>query len=55
MGHVVVKLKIVVDDGVVCMVELEQMLQRPCLLLVLRLDMVDLDGFEINCCPRVGA
>lgn len=55
MGHVVVELGIVVENGVVRMVQLEQVFQRPCSLFVSCLDIVDLDRLQVDCCPRVAS
>ena len=55
MGHVVVKLEVVVDNGVIRMVELEEVLQRSCSLFVSCLDIVDLDRFQVDCCPGVAS
>ena len=55
MRHVVVKLKIVVNNGVVCMIKLEEVLQGSCSLFMLRLNLLDWNRFEIDCCPRVAS
>lgn len=55
MGHVVVKLEIVVDNGIICMVKLKKVLQGSCPFFVSRLDIVDLDRIEIDCYPRVAS
>lgn len=53
MGQMVVELEIVVDNGVVCMIELEEMFECPSSLLVLYLDIVDWDWFEFYRVARV--
>lgn len=55
MGHMVVELEIMVDDCVICMVELEKVFQSAGLLLVLYLDIVYWDWFEVNCVPGVAS
>ena len=55
MGHVVVKLKIVVDNRVICMIQLEQVLQSSCSLFMSRLNRVDRDRLQIDPCPRVAS
>jgi hypothetical protein len=55
MGQMVVELEIVVDDGVICMIELEEMFECPSSLLVLYLDIVDRDWVEVYCVPGVAS
>ena len=43
MGHVIVKLKTMVDDSMIGMIELEEMFERSGSLFVLGLDIVDFD------------
>ena len=40
--------KIVIHNGMIDMVQLEQMLQSPCTLLMQRLNIMNLDRFDIN-------
>ncbi len=43
MGHMVVEMKVVIDDGMGGVVELQQMLECSSSLLVLSFDIVDVD------------
>ena len=47
------KLEMMVHNGVICMVELEQVLQCSCSLFVSCLDIVDLHRVQVDGCPRV--
>lgn len=44
----IVKLKIMEEDGVICVVELEQMLECSCSLVVLRFDVVYLNRLQVD-------
>ena len=55
MGHMVVELKIVVDNRVICMIQLEQVLQSSCSLFMSRLNRVDHDRLQIDRCPGVAS
>lgn len=46
MCHVIVEFQIMVDDGVVHVVQPEEMFQSPGALVVLYLDVVDFDGVD---------
>ena len=48
MGHVIVKLEIVVDNGMVGMVELDEMLQTSGAFLLACLNIVYFHGFEVD-------
>jgi len=55
MRHMVVELEIVVNDCVICMVELEEVLESPSLLLVPYFDIMDRDWFDVYCVPAVAS
>ena len=48
MGHMVVKFKIMVHDRMVDMIQLEKVFQGSRLFLMLGLDVMHLDGVDIN-------
>lgn len=48
MGQVIMKLKVVEQDGVICVVELKQMLECPSSLIVLRFDIMYLHRLEVD-------
>jgi len=48
MRHMVVELEVVVYDGVIDMIELEEVLQRPCSLFMQHFDIVDFNGRNGN-------
>lgn len=51
----VVELKVMVYDGVIGMVELQEMFERSSSFVLRGLDIMNVNGFEINCCARVAA
>lgn len=53
MRHMVVELKIVVYDSVIDMIELKEVLQRPCPLFMRHFDIVDFNGRNGNWWPVV--
>ena len=55
MWHVVMKLKIVVNDGMIGVIELEEVLERPSSLLLLRLDIMDFDWFNSYRSSRIAS
>ena len=46
VGHVIMELEVMIDDGMIGMVELQQMLQSPCSLIGVGLYIVCSDGRE---------
>ena len=48
MRHVVMKLQPMIQNGMVCMVKLQQVLQGPSALLLSCLDIVNFNAFNIN-------
>ena len=53
MGHVIVKLKVMVDDSMISMIELEQVFESSGSLFLVGFDVVDLDRFDGNCCTWI--
>ena len=49
------KLKIVVDDGMIGVIKFEEVLERPSSLLLLRLDIMDLDWFNSYRSARIAS
>ncbi len=50
VGHVVVEMEVMIHNGVTGMVELEEVLQCPCPLLVVDFDIMHLDRWDVYCC-----
>jgi len=49
MRHVIMELEMVVDDGVVCMIELEEVFESSGSFVVVRLDIVGFDRLDVHC------
>ena len=47
MGYVIMELKIMVDNGMICMVKLEKMFECSCSLFVLCLNVMDVYRLDI--------